>query len=290
MQPDIDQARAMFTAFESVGVRAFDVTFTNIEGEKTGFLISQPIDELRSVIGKALRNAIEMRQNYIVRPRSTGPKLIQLDDLDSVKAERVAAHAFMVICTSPGSYQAWIALENAPADREKAKDIARRIRKSAGADPSASGATRIGGSVNFKTKYAPAFPIVEVTRIKAGHATTTQELREDGLIAEPEQPTVRIRASRPRRGRRGWPSYQKCLDGAPVGTSDSKKRSIADFTWCLIAADWGWGTEETADRLLQESTKARENGREYALMTARSASAAVQGRTAPAIHPPPPRL
>jgi hypothetical protein len=290
MRPDIDQARAMLTAFEGVGVRAFDVTLTNIEGVKLRFELNQSIEVVRRAIGTGLTTVADRQQNYIVRPRSTGPKLIQLDDLDSAKAERVASHAFMVICTSPGSYQAWLALKDVPADREEAKDVARRIRKSAGADPSASGATRISGSLNFKTKYAPAFPLVSVTRTNAGHVATMQELKEDGLVAEPEQRPPVLRASRPRRGRRGWPSYQKCLDGAPEGSSDNKKRSIADFTWCVIAVDWGWGTEETADRLLQESTKARENGREYALMTARSATAAGEGRTAPNTTAPRPRL
>jgi hypothetical protein len=291
MQPNLDQARAMLTAFASVGVHAFDVTLTDIEGVKLRFELNRKIDDVDRAIERALPAVADRQQNYIIRPRSTGPRLIQLDDLDSAKAERVAPHAFMVLCTSPGNYQAWVALKDTPADREEAKDIARRIRKSAGADPSASGATRIGGSLNFKTKYAPAFPLVEVTRTNAGHMTTTQELRESGLVAEPEQrPPAVFRASRPRRGRRGWPSYQKCLEGAPVGTSDSKKRSIADFTWCMIAVDWGRGTEETADRLLQESTKARENGRDYALMTARSATAAVEGRTAPNTTAPRPRL
>lgn len=52
--------------------------------------------------------------------------------------------------------------------------------------------------------------------------------------------------------------------------------SRADFTWCLLAIDWGWGVEETAARLLQESAKARENGEPYALRTARNAAAAVE--------------
>ena len=46
----------------------------------------------------------------------------------------------------------------------------------------------------------------------------------------------------------------------------------------MIAIDWGWGVEETAARLLQESGKARENGEPYALRTARSAAAAVERR------------
>ena len=63
----------------------------------------------------------------------------------------------MVLCTSPGNFQAWVAVK-----------VRRRISpgdsQGAGADPSASGATRISGSLNFKTKYAPAFPAVEISQ------------------------------------------------------------------------------------------------------------------------------
>jgi hypothetical protein len=56
---------------------------------------------------------------------------------------------------------------------------------------------------------------------------------------------------------------------------------MADFTWCMIAIDWGWNIEETAARLMEESSKARENGRHYALETARNAAVAVDRRNAP---------
>jgi acetyl-CoA acetyltransferase len=79
--------------------------------------------------------------------------------------------------------------------------------------------------------------------------------------------------------RRVWPDYQCCLDGAPPnGDGTGPDRSRADFTWCMIALDWGWGIEETADRLMELSDKARENGDDYALRTARNAAAAIERR------------
>lgn len=45
----------------------------------------------------------------------------------------------------------------------------------------------------------------------------------------------------------------------------------------MLAIDWGWGIEETADRLMQESDKAQENGPRYALRTARAAARVVEG-------------
>jgi hypothetical protein len=63
--------------------------------------------------------------------------------------------SFLVLCTSPGSYQAWLA----PADGDAG--FARHLRKGAYADLGTSGASRMSGSLNFKQKYAPAFPRVE---------------------------------------------------------------------------------------------------------------------------------
>jgi hypothetical protein len=44
-QPDTKQALAMLAAFASVGVRSLDVTFTDIDGAKTGFQMNRPIDK-----------------------------------------------------------------------------------------------------------------------------------------------------------------------------------------------------------------------------------------------------
>ena len=54
--------------------------------------------------------------------------------------------------------------------------------------------------------------------------------------------------------------------------------SIADFTWCLIAASWGWPVEEIAAQLMEVSSKARENGKAFAELTARNAGLAGERR------------
>jgi hypothetical protein len=281
MQPDTSQALAMFDAFASVGVRYFDVTFTGIEGEKIGFQTMRPVDELRRSIDRALNAAIEQKQNYIIRPRSTGTALIQLDDLDSVKAERAAAHAFMVLETSPGNYQVWVALSEPPKDREATRDFARRLRKGAGADPTASGATRISGSLNFKTKYAPTFPLVTLSQVRAGNVTTTAALERAGIVAaeeKPQQPRPEARRVSPigQPSRKRWPSYAFCVQHAPMTHGEDKPDiSRADFTWCRTAIEWGWSTQATASRLLELSTKAKENGEAYAVLTANNAAKSV---------------
>ena len=70
---------------------------------------------------------------------------------------------FLALETSPGNYQAWLALSG-----NEDKDFARRLRKGVGADATASGATRVAGSLNFKDKYAPNFPRVTIHAAAAG--------------------------------------------------------------------------------------------------------------------------
>jgi hypothetical protein len=70
------------------------------------------------------------------------------------------------------------------------------------------------------------------------------------------------------------------VQGAPsvLGGEDRPDISKADFTWCLIAIDWGWSVSATAARLMEESRKAQDNGERYALRTAQNAAAAVARR------------
>lgn len=286
-EPDTGKALAMLSAFASVGARVFDLSITDLNGDEVKGLQrpKRSLETIRQMIGRALHHAEHHSYNVIIRPRSTTATLIQLDDLDPQKAERTAPHAFMVIRTSPGNHQAWVAVKDAP------EDFARRLRKGAGADPNASGSTRISGSLNFKTKYAPSFPRVEIIHTSAGHIVSAAELEAGGFVAAPEKP----RPSAPRvslvsQGTpRRWPSYQLCMKGAPpIHQGDRPDISKADFTFCMTAIDWGWSVEDTANRLLQESTKAQENGEKYALMTARNAAAAVERRGQPVKSTPHP--
>ncbi len=101
-----------------------------------------------------------------------------------------------------------------------------------------------------------------------------------GVVAPPERiPPAALRTPRRRPGDKGWPSYQRCIENAPPARDDGRPDiSRADFTFCLLALDWGWGVEETAAGLMQESPKAREEGETYTPRTARNAEAALEQR------------
>ena len=69
------------------------------------------------------------------------------------------------------------------------------------------------------------------------------------------------------------------MEGAPLNQDKTGPDiSRADFVWCMTAITWGWTIEETAARLMEESTKAQENGEPYTDRTARNAALAVERR------------
>ena len=99
-----------------------------------------------------ISDATRKQNNNIVRPHNPpGVTVIQLDDLDAAKVARVVDHSFMVICTSSGNHQAWLAVNDAPSETEAAKDFVRRVKKATGADATASGATRIAGASSISS-------------------------------------------------------------------------------------------------------------------------------------------
>jgi hypothetical protein len=138
---------------------------------------------------------------------------------------------FLIVETSPGNHQAWLALPGA-ADRE----FARRVRRGAGADRTASGVTKIAGSLNYKAKYAPDFPRVKIRDAQPRRMTSVGELEQLGVVAPPEKFT-QVSPARPFiRTTDKWPSYAMCLDKAPRNSDSSgPDRSRADYWWCFLA-------------------------------------------------------
>jgi hypothetical protein len=264
----------MLDLFAGLGVHSFDLTQTDMEGHKRGFRPAQSVAALRRGMPSLLKSAIQCQHNLIVRPRGTTAALVQLDDLRGITLERVRSAAFLILTTSAGNHQAWVAAQQC------GPDLARRLRQASGADPSASGATRVAGSVNFKRQYAPDFPMVQILEATPHRTVTRGELEALGLVAAPDPvPVIRPGRGFPDRRAKAWPSYERCLQNAPPAHhSDRPDVSRADFTFCLLAIDWGWSIAETRERLLEKSSKARENGEGYAQLPAQRAAAAVDRR------------
>jgi hypothetical protein len=297
-------ARAMLDVFASIGAAKFNVSWIKNYHEprrprtlrkalaalggpmptadNENWLDASHIDgighaDLSRTIPALLQTSANEQLSLIVRPHGPNVMFIQLDDLTADKLAQLPPAMFLAIKTSFSNFQAWIALPG-PHDKE----LARRGRLAAHSDISASGATRIAGSFNFKPDYAPNYPRVSIVEAHPGRICTVEELERMGLLAPPEEfaplPPPRPQAVSGRQ----WPSYAKSLHKAPLNSAGTgPDRSRADFWWCFLAIQWGFGIEETAESLLQESAKARymeDRCKGYALMTARSAAAAVERR------------
>ena len=257
-------------------VNAFDVTRTDVNGHQWEFRPVVDLETLRRGMPDLLKTAIQQQYNLIVRPKHAQVGLIQLDDLSGDMVERLKRAAFLVLATSIGNYQVWIALAQC------APDFARRLRRGSGADPGASGAARLAGSLNFKRKYAPHFPEVQILQATLQHTVTAAVLQDLGVVAPPEVTPAATRPGRVSSLRRAkaWPSYERCLQHAPPAQcGDRPDVSRADFTFCLLALDWGWSAEETCGHLMEHSTKARVHGERYVRLTVQRAAAAIYRRT-----------
>jgi RepB DNA-primase from phage plasmid len=133
------KALAMLDTFARVGAKAFDVTLLDIEGKEQGFQRNRSLDELRRSMGRRLEAATATRHSLVIRPRSNTALLIQLDDFTPDKAAEIEPYAFLTLRTSPGNYQVWFAVSDAPKEsaKEAAKQFRTRVRRGAGADHSA---------------------------------------------------------------------------------------------------------------------------------------------------------
>jgi hypothetical protein len=265
LQP-LDQARRMLDTFASAGATHFDVTFLDIEGKKRGFRPNQSTRQINNSL-PLLFLGLELRQNsLVVRPHSGTTTLIQLDDLKADSLTAVRDVCFLTLQTSPGNFQAWVAVSGLTDP----KAFARRLRKGAQADISASGATRVAGTLNYKRKYEPYFPLVAIKDTHPGRIVTPSQLQQLGLLAPKSAASAapfRVsRASAP------FPDYVRIVKGAPLNHGQTGPDiSRADFFWSLLAAQRGWDAGAIAHRLMQMSPKARENGEEYARITAQNA-------------------
>jgi hypothetical protein len=271
---EVAEASVMLDLFQGLGVQSFSLTATDNTGRKVAFRRNRSVESLRSELPSLLFTSCERRLNVIVRPIvPLTLSLIQLDDLSGSQLDRVRRFSFLVLETSPENFQAWVALTDA------SPETIRRVKKAAGADINASGATRLAGSYNFKSKYAPNYPRVRLYSIAPLHAVKVGELDSAGLVA-PEEHTPRTPRHAPthrhRHGLRLWPSYARCLADAPGAKNhEGKDRSAADFNFCLISIDRGWSVKATANQLMAESEKAKATGYNYALFTAKRAASVV---------------
>jgi hypothetical protein len=190
---DTAAALRMLDTFTSVGARSFVVTKTDVNQQllwgktyQTGDLHRLMPAMVRTAAIRKLCQTPEGKtvtagENLIIRPTGLGVAFVQLDDLNSEQLDRVRPAVFIIHATSPGNHQAWIAVSGIPEGKEAFKEFTRRVRKAVGGnDKSASHATRVAGTENFKTKYAPEFPTVSIVETHPGRVMTPEQAGSPG--------------------------------------------------------------------------------------------------------------
>jgi len=270
----IADAVRMTEAFLSVGTKRFDLSQTGIDGVGHGYRPNLNEGAMRLMLPYWIPQCWMLGQNLILRPRrEAGRAFAQLDDLGGERLGAVRPVAFLCVETSPGNFQAWVAIKAGSAG-----DI-KRLKHGVGSDARANGSVRIAGSPNCKRRYAPDFPVVRTAGLQPGCVVTPQHLEELGLMRDPA-PAAAVCPRAFAQTRRGWPDYSRVLRGAPRKHDGTADRSKADYMWSKWALERGYIEAEVEAKLFEVSEKARAefargNGR-YAFYKVASARGAVR--------------
>lgn len=273
------QAIEVIDAFASVGVERFFVIYVNMENKGVGHGKFCSVEELRRNIGRCLQKGEQYQQSLVIKPEPTRSYVCMLDDLNADVMQKIEPAAFVVLETSPGSYHTWLAIGDGDVE------FWRRTKKGTGSDSRSAFASRISGCHNFKTKYAPHFPLVKTHKVTPGLIVSKADLEALGIVAPVEEAPKQQRgghASYASKGRRRPLDYERWANNPNAPQKDGKRdRSRIDFTWCQTCIERGYSIEETAALLMEVSEKAAEDGMQYALLTARKAAESQGGMPPP---------
>jgi RepB DNA-primase from phage plasmid len=124
-----DEALAMLHAFASTGATHFDVTWTKADGQPLRYDEAVGLADLARTLPAILDHAARQTRNVIVRPLGPGVTFTQLDDIKGEPLALLAPPVFLILETSPGNFQAWLALAG-----DEDKEFTRRVKRGTGAD------------------------------------------------------------------------------------------------------------------------------------------------------------
>jgi hypothetical protein len=247
-----ESARAI-ALFESVGASRFEVTMRDEAAARSALHRKHDAAELCARLPFYLKRNETRAESFIIRPR--GASLIQVDDLSAELHARFEPFAFLTLCTSPDSYQAWLALPSGTSEETRADVRARLLRQfnltKPEADKGASGALRVPGSLNRKPKHEAAPPRVHLVQACAGRFVTPAELERARLLAPPEPSAEQTRGA-PVRSEAQMPRY-----ATKYKASGDVDRSRSDFDFALRALRCGCAQSDVEARLLELSAKAQ---------------------------------
>lgn len=266
----IAEARTMLSAFMSVGISNFGVTRKNVIGEVVSY---RKIDANRLLgrLSKMLEDAERECHSVIVRPFykcETSLTIVQADDLDEARKERITPFAFCVTETSPANFQAFLCVLPGDDYRHGLSWIRRHVNAALDADSGATCAARLAGTLNTKQVHCRSdgsYPRVRLIHVKAARVVKTVELREAGLFVDVQPSPKRMPyIPAPNDGRftraRRLPSYEKALASVQLKDDGKPDRSAADLLFAVTCLRWSPSIpkEEIASLLMRHSEKAQE--------------------------------
>ncbi len=273
--------------FESVGAFEFETTLLHDpspDGEKNrGYEIIGITDfpaKLPRLLGKNRNEQfhneqLERAYSLAVRPR--GERYFWLlDDLNAAQANALKDVAFLIIETSPGNYQAWLALSDEVDLSDKAQEEwwkaqRNRLIRKVGGNGGSYGALRWPGTYNNKPyrEIDGVRPLVRIVRANPGRVTTLAELDALGLLAPPIEKPKKVVDIRPRRQGTPtqWPSWERELSRSDIKANGEPDHSVADAKWCKRCFEWGWSRTEVKAMLLSVSPRAKEKTNHYVELT-----------------------
>ena len=205
----------------------------------------------RSPPGSARRCSMPRRarqRNVIVRPHGPGVTFIQLDDLKAAQPAparpRRVSHARNLARKFSGVGGARRIRRQgfcAPAAQRHRRRRDRERRHARRRQPQLQGQVR-----------APLSRASRSVRRNPAASRPPPSSKGSGLSRSRKLSRRRC-ASRPARvspGGRKWPSYARCVDGAPLNSEETGPTSAAPISCCCMTAiTWGWTSQEAARRL-----------------------------------------
>jgi len=244
--------------FESVGVISFDVSILDGSKKLRSYYGRVPVDGLRRMMPSLLHRCEKDMLNLIIRPRvGADRRLIQLDDLNHAAVEKLREFAFRIIETSLGNYQVWLCVLGGHEETEK------RLKKVAGADVGATGATRLAGLMNVKEQRRGPDRSYPRVRLIDSEARVVSVKEIAGVLGSDEMPPC---VSTPeRRSRLPMPDYQEFVNRARLSSTGKIDRSMIDYSWAATALSRGHSVEDVTlelDRVSLKTASLSGNARE----------------------------
>jgi len=185
-------------------------------------------------------------RNIYIRPLDK--RFILLDDLERCVLDSLAEiKPCLLMETSPGNYQAWLKLQEVPAERSELLQIWRRLAARFNADMASAKPDQIGrlpGFYNRKEKYIPNFPLVKLHG-SLDRFSTWEPCNQD----KPEYP-----------GNNPPPVVKMKTDDH---RKPGKDRSAFDFALACSLIEQGKTDDEIRSYILPRSDKAKTRNDNY---------------------------